>query len=69
MKLLSFYRRIPLIYLNLGAFIAGCLAGLIIYQLGICKGEDFLKSIIAILSQSALYEFGGSNPLPSTIFL
>ena len=50
MKIFSWYRRIPLIYLNLGAFVLGCAAGLLLYKAGIVKGQDFLKSVVDILS-------------------
>ena len=46
----SWYRRIPLIYLNLGAFVFGCVAGLLLYKLGVAKGEGFLTQAVSILS-------------------
>ena len=46
----SWYRRIPLIYLNLGAFVFGCAAGLLLYKLGVAKGEGFLTQAVSILS-------------------
>ena len=48
--MLNWYRRIPLIYLNLGAFVFGCIAGLVLYKLGISRGEGFLTGAVSILS-------------------
>ena len=50
MKLFSWYNRIPLIYRNLGAFVLGCIAGLILYKLGVVRGEKFLTQVVSILS-------------------
>ena len=50
MKLFKLYRSIPLIYLNLGAFVLGCLAGLLIYKGGITWGDVFLSRTLAVLS-------------------
>ena len=50
MKILSWYRRIPLIYLNLGAFVLGCVAGLVLYKLGVIRGEEFLTKAVSLLS-------------------
>ena len=50
MKLFKLYRSIPLIYLNLGAFVLGCLAGLLIYKGGIIWGDVFLSRTLAVLS-------------------
>lgn len=50
MKLFSWYNRIPLLYRNLGAFVLGCAAGLIIYKLGVIRGEKFLTDIVTVLS-------------------
>ena len=51
MKLLKLYRSIPLIYLNLGAFVLGCLAGLLIWKGGLVWGDVFLSRILGVLSQ------------------
>lgn len=50
MKLFSWYGRVPLIYLNLGAFILGCAGGLVLYWLGGCIGGNFLNNATAILA-------------------
>ena len=50
MKIFNWYFRIPLIYRNLGAFVLGCLAGVIIYKLGAIRGEGFVSQIAAVLS-------------------
>ena len=50
MKIFNWYFRIPLIYRNLGAFVLGCLAGVIIYKLGVIRGEGFVSQIAAVLS-------------------
>ena len=50
MKLFSWYSRVPLIYLNLGAFILGCAGGLLLYWLGGCLGGNFLNNATAILA-------------------
>ena len=50
MKLLNWYFRIPLIYLNLGAFVIGCAGGLLLYWLGGILGEDFLSTATNILA-------------------
>ena len=50
MNLFKLYKKIPLIYLNLGAFALGCIAGLIIYQIGKSCGTETLKNIISIIS-------------------
>ena len=50
MKLFSWYNRIPLIYRNLGAFVLGCAAGMIIYQIGAHCGGEFLEKTVSILS-------------------
>ena len=50
MKIFSWYRRIPLIYLNLGAFVFGCAAGLLLYKVGVVRGEEFLTQAVNILS-------------------
>jgi Na+/H+-dicarboxylate symporter len=49
MNIFKLYRNIPLIYLNLGAFILGCIGGLILWKCGSCNAE-VVKNIIAILS-------------------
>ena len=54
MKLFRFFRSIPLVWWNLGAFIAGCLAGLMIYRIGIVYGVEVRQNIVSILSP-----FGG----------
>ncbi len=50
MKLFSWYSRVPLIYLNLGAFILGCAGGLLLYWLGGRLGGDFLSNATAVLA-------------------
>ncbi|MBQ9803636.1 MAG: dicarboxylate/amino acid:cation symporter [Lentisphaeria bacterium] len=50
MKLFSWYTRIPLIWRNLGAFVLGCAAGIVIYKLGGIYGQDHLTKTVAILS-------------------
>ena len=50
MKIFNWYTRIPLIYRNLGAFVLGCAAGIILYKLGMIRGEGFLSSVIGVLS-------------------
>ena len=50
MKIFAAYNRIPLIYRNLGAFLAGCIAGVIIYKLGNIYGQEFLDRTVSILS-------------------
>ena len=50
MKLLNWYFRIPLIYLNLGAFVIGCAGGLLLYWLGGILGENFLSTATNILA-------------------
>ncbi|MBO5991849.1 MAG: dicarboxylate/amino acid:cation symporter, partial [Lentisphaeria bacterium] len=50
MKLFSWYNKIPLIYRNLGAFVLGCIAGLVLYKLGVIRGEEFLTKAVSILS-------------------
>ena len=54
MKLWERYRNTPLIYLNLGAFILGGIAGLLLYKGGSAWGGNFLTQALAILSP-----FGG----------
>ena len=50
MKLFSWYFRIPLIYLNLGAFVAGCVGGLLLYWIGGQVGGNFLSTATSILA-------------------
>lgn len=50
MKLFKWYSRIPLIYLNLGAFVLGCAGGLLLYWLGERLGGNFLSNATAILA-------------------
>ena len=50
MKIFNWYTRIPLIYRNLGAFVLGCLAGVIIYKIGAVRGEGFVTQIATYLS-------------------
>lgn len=50
MKLLKWYNRVPLIYLNLGAFVLGCAGGLLLYRLGNIYGENFLNIATNILA-------------------
>lgn len=47
---MKLFKKIPLIYLNLGAFILGCIAGLVIYKIGNICGEETLKNIVAVIS-------------------
>ena len=47
---MKFLKKIPLIYLNLGAFVLGCIAGLVIYKIGNIYGADTLKSIVAVIA-------------------
>lgn len=54
MKLFKWYTNIPLIYRNLGAFIFGCIAGLVIYKLGMVCGNGTLEKIVSILSPFGL---------------
>ena len=50
MRLFSWYGKIPLIYRNLGAFVLGCAAGVVIYKFGNCLGENGLQKIVDVLS-------------------
>ncbi len=50
MKLVNWYCRIPLIYLNLGAFVLGCAGGLFLYWIGNRIGGDFLPVATAVLA-------------------
>ena len=50
MNIFSWYKKIPLIYLNLAAFVTGCIAGLVIYKIGNAYGSDVLSSIVDIVS-------------------
>ncbi|MBO5958636.1 MAG: cation:dicarboxylase symporter family transporter, partial [Lentisphaeria bacterium] len=50
MKLLNWYFRTPLIYLNLGAFVLGCAGGLLLYWLGGILGGEFLNTASEILA-------------------
>ena len=50
MKLFKWYSRVPLIYLNLGAFVLGCAGGLFLYWLGGKFGADFLNTATGILA-------------------
>ena len=50
MKLFSWYFRVPLIYLNLGAFVLGCAGGLLLYWLGGQLGGNFLNTATSILA-------------------
>jgi len=50
MNLVKYYTRIPLIWRNLGAFVLGCIFGIIVYQLGKVYGNDFVDKTAAILS-------------------
>ncbi len=50
MKLFNWYLRVPLIYLNLGAFICGCAGGLLLYWLGQRLGGEFLSTATAVLA-------------------
>ena len=50
MNIFSWYKKIPLIYLNLAAFVTGCIAGLVIYKIGNAYGSDVLSSIVGIVS-------------------
>ena len=50
MNIFTFYNRIPLIYRNLGAFVLGCAAGVIIWKTAGLFGKDFLNNSVAVLS-------------------
>ncbi|MBE6359671.1 MAG: dicarboxylate/amino acid:cation symporter [Lentisphaerae bacterium] len=50
MKLFKWYSRVPLIYLNLSAFVLGCAGGLFLYWLGGRLGGEFLNNATAILA-------------------
>ena len=50
MNIFKLYNRIPLIWRNLGAFILGCAAGVLIYYLGNVYGSGFLNKTVSILS-------------------
>ena len=50
MKLFSWYNNIPLVWRNLGAFVLGCLAGVVLYKVNQLCGGDLMKNIVAILS-------------------
>ena len=39
-KIFKWYTNIPLIYRNLGAFVLGCVAGIILYKLGMIRGAN-----------------------------
>ena len=54
MKLWERYKNTPLIYLNLGAFILGGIAGLLLYKGGCIWGAGFLNQALGILAP-----FGG----------
>ena len=47
---MKLFKKIPLIYLNLGAFVLGCIAGLVIYKIGNICGEETLENIVAVIS-------------------
>jgi Na+/H+-dicarboxylate symporter len=50
MKLFCWYTRIPLIWRNLGAFVLGLTAGIVIYKLGGIYGQEYLTKTVTILS-------------------
>ncbi|MBQ9088883.1 MAG: dicarboxylate/amino acid:cation symporter [Lentisphaeria bacterium] len=50
MNIFAWYKKIPLIYLNLAAFVTGCIAGLVIYQIGGACGSDALNNIVGVIS-------------------
>ncbi|MBR7104794.1 MAG: dicarboxylate/amino acid:cation symporter [Lentisphaeria bacterium] len=50
MNIFKLYNRIPLIWRNLGAFVLGCAAGVLIYYLGNVYGSGFLNKTVSILS-------------------
>ena len=50
MKLFSWYSRIPLVWRNLGAFVLGCLAGIVLYKINQHCGGNFLENVITVLS-------------------
>ena len=50
MNIFAWYKKIPLIYLNLAAFVTGCIAGLFIYQIGGACGSDVLNNIVGVIS-------------------
>ncbi|MBO5791184.1 MAG: dicarboxylate/amino acid:cation symporter [Lentisphaeria bacterium] len=50
MKLFSWYNRIPLVWRNLGAFVLGCLAGVVLYKVNQLCGGNWMEKIVEILS-------------------
>lgn len=50
MKIFSWYSRIPLVWRNLGAFVLGCLAGIILYKVNQLCGGKILENVVAVLS-------------------
>jgi Na+/H+-dicarboxylate symporter len=50
MKLFNWYFRVPLIYLNLGAFVLGCAGGLVLFWIGGHVGGNFLNTATGILA-------------------
>ena len=50
MKIFSWYSRIPLVWRNLGAFVLGCLAGIILYKVNQLCGGKILENAVAVLS-------------------
>ena len=50
MNIFKLYNRIPLIWRNLGAFVLGCAAGVLIYYLGNVYCSGFLNKTVSILS-------------------
>ena len=50
MQIFKWYFRMPLIWRNLGAFLLGCLFGVLIYKAGGIWGNKFLSNTVAILS-------------------
>ena len=50
MKLFNWYNRIPLVWRNLGAFVLGCLAGVVLFKINQICGGNLMENIVAILS-------------------
>ena len=49
-NLFAWYVRLPLIWLNIGAFVLGCLFGLLLWKIGVSGYPEVTKHIISILS-------------------
>ncbi|MBR4663884.1 MAG: cation:dicarboxylase symporter family transporter, partial [Lentisphaeria bacterium] len=49
-RIFGWYARTPLIWLNIGAFILGCLFGLLLWKIGVSGHKDITDHIVSILS-------------------